>query len=471
MEQIKKDGINESRSQSTPIMISYSLGNLMSEAFFFIFGTYFYFFYEVEVGLSIWLVSLGYTIYAIWNAINDPIIGVFTDRPNRMWKRWGKRFPFVFIGILGWIFTLALLFTPPDVSAASGSIILFIWLIFSACLCDTLFSLGAVNYGALYPDKFRTDGDRRKVAGYGNIFALLGTLVGAIIPPMFITYGDISSYATMSWLVIIILLVAFVFYIPGIRETKWMKERYLERWEVEKAEKISFVDTVRRVFKQKNYVVFMVVYLVSDIASACLMASLNYEIIYVLNESTDALLFIMLIYVLSSIISIPFWVLLSQRIKNNKKVFIISCIANAAFLIPMGFINILWAFLIGAVFLGIGMAGFKVNLTPLSGDALDEALVLNKRHMESSYGGFMVFILRFSLVAQALIFGIVHTLTGFDTTPGATQPPAAVFGIQLHFALIPAVLFIIGIIIFWKYYGLTPEKTKELKEKIKELQQ
>ena len=49
-------------------------------------------------------------------------------------------------------------------------------------------------------------------------------------------------------------------------------------------------------------------------------------------------------------------------------------------------------------------------------------------------------------------------LTGFDQSPGAiSQTPLAVFGIQIHFALIPAILICIGSIVFWKFYKLTPD--------------
>jgi Na+/melibiose symporter-like transporter len=213
----------------------------------------------------------------------------------------------------------------------------------------------------------------------------------------------------------------------------------------------------------------MIVYLVSDIASVCLMASLNYVVVYVLREEADEFMLIMLIYIIGSIASIPIWFKLSQKMNNNKKLFIIACIVNVIFLVPIGFITDLNIFLIMAIFLGIGMTGFKIALIPLFADTLDEALVFNERHIEASYSGFLVFILRFSLFAQALIFGIVHTITGFNPSPNAPQTPLAIFGIQLHFALIPAILFVIGILIFWKSYALTPEKTAELKEKIKEL--
>ncbi len=455
--------------QSTRTIASYSIANMSFEAYFFIIGTYLYYFWEVEVGLAVWLVALGYAIYAIVNAINDPLVGFLIDKPNRLWKKWGKRFPYMLLFTVPWLLCIYLIFSPPNVSAVTDAMLLFGWLVFSTCLCDTFFSVVACSQAALFPDKFRSQQDRRRVSGYLNLFSLLGTVVGALIPPMIIIYGDRSSFASMALVMIAILLVLFALFIPGIREPKWMRENYLEGGEVKQVENIGFIDTAKRVFRQKNYVVLMVIYLMSDIASACLMASLNYVIVYVLGQSADMLMILMLLYIIGSIASIPIWLKLSQRMNNNKKLLAIACIVNLAFLVPIGLISVLGLFLFLAIFLGVGMTGFKVGLVPLAGDALDEAVVVNNRHIEASFTGFRTFILRFSLVAQSVIFATVHTLTGFNPVPDVQQTPLAVFGIQLHFALIPAIFFAIGIIIFWKWYGLTPEKSQELKAKIKEL--
>ena len=51
----------------------------------------------------------------------------------------------------------------------------------------------------------------------------------------------------------------------------------------------------------------------------------------------------------------------------------------------------------------------------------------------------------------------------------STQSPEAVWGIQIHFALIPMILILLGTIIFWKWYDLTPEKAKINQEKVKEM--
>ena len=73
------------------------------------------------------------------------------------------------------------------------------------------------------------------------------------------------------------------------------------------------------------------------------------------------------------------------------------------------------------------------------------------------------------IIIQALTFALIHELTGFDEALGTAQPESAIWGIHFHQALIPAILLIIGALVFWKWYKLTPEKVRENQEKIKEM--
>jgi Na+/melibiose symporter-like transporter len=52
---------------------------------------------------------------------------------------------------------------------------------------------------------------------------------------------------------------------------------------------------------------------------------------------------------------------------------------------------------------------------------------------------------------------------------GDTQTSLAILGIQLHTGIIPAMLMLIGTLIFWKFYDITPHKAEKIKEKLKEL--
>ena len=122
-------------------MGSYGCAKALNEFFNSAFFAFNFFFYEVEIGLSVWYVGLALIIFAVWNAINDPLAGYLTDRPFRFTKKWGRRFPWVMIGGILWVISYILIFTPPSVDPKSGALIIFAWLIFATCLFDTFASI------------------------------------------------------------------------------------------------------------------------------------------------------------------------------------------------------------------------------------------------------------------------------------------------------------------------------------------
>ena len=73
---------------------------LVSESF----GTYLAFFYLERLGLSAALYALARTVYALWDAVNDPLFGHLSDRTKTPWGRrrprgwspwgfWGRPWP------------------------------------------------------------------------------------------------------------------------------------------------------------------------------------------------------------------------------------------------------------------------------------------------------------------------------------------------------------------------------------------
>ena len=106
---------------------------------------------------------------------------------------------------------------------------------------------------------------------------------------------------------------------------------------------------------------------------------------------------------------------------------------------------------------------------PVSADVIDNAVVNTKRREEGVYTGFQQFFGRVGIIIQAFTFAIIHELSGFNPALGIYQSEAAIWGIHLHQALVPAVLILIGALVFWAWYGLTPDKVQQNQEKIKEM--
>jgi Na+/melibiose symporter-like transporter len=109
-------------------------------------------------------------------------------------------------------------------------------------------------------------------------------------------------------------------------------------------------------------------------------------------------------------------------------------------------------------------------LAPVFADVIDESVAKAHKRQEGVYNGFLQFFGRLAILVQAMSFATVHTVTGFkEGQPLAAQLGSAIWGVHVHFALIPAIFMLIATIIFWKFYDLTPDKVKLNQEKIIEL--
>ncbi len=458
-------------SHSKSNIISYGLGDFVMQVFAIAFGAYVFYFYEAEIGLDSWLTALGFIIYGIWNAVNDPLVGFICDRPFFFTKKWGRRFPWIISSMIPSILIYVLLYSPPNVDPVGGQWILFGWLVFSTCLFDTAVSFWGVNFGALYADKFRNLDERRTASGIIMILGYFGIATGSLLPPLLIHYGVKESYVDQAWALVFVALIAAVFIIPGIREDQQTIDRYLKAHEhqKERGEKTSMIEVLKSTFKQKNFIAYISLFLGYNVLRACMLGSLQYGLRYILKLPAIFSTIIMGAYLVSSLLSIPIWAIIIKKINNNRKTIIIGAIMSCIFTFPMTFLADLISWVIVLVLWGIGIAGLFVASRPVFADIIDESVVKTGKRNEGVYSGLNMFILRFSIVFQAIIFALVHDLTGFVGGVD-TQSELAIWGIHLTLGLIPMLFMFLGTLIFWRLYDLTPMKVEKNKMKLKELE-
>ena len=459
MQEHLSDSLEMSKPQSMMTMLSFSIADLHLAFFSFALGQYLLLFYETEVGLGILYVTLGYIVYALWNAVNDPLIGFLTDKPRNYWQKWGKRFPLIIMGSIPFLFSLAFVFSPPSWDPGTQPWFYFIWFILSTCFFDTFFSILQTSHLAQYPELFRLDTDRRKSGGIMMAMALIGTLLGALIPGLFITFYVRESYSQMGWILGIIGFIFFLGLIPGHRESESMRSRYFKD---QKEEQESFISVIRIMFKHKNFGVFLLIFFLDSIIGASLTASISYIVKYDLQKEALIGSIVLLAFFVGALGSMYFWLIYAQRLKNNRKMLIIGVFLNTIFLFPLIFAWDLLSLLVGCFILGIGGGALRIGRNPVMADVVDEAVIKSGKRIEGALMGVYTFFNRLALIAQGLIFAIVHVITGFDPS-ATTQTPLALFGIRIHTAFIPMVLCLLGLIVFIKVYDLTPEKTARIK--------
>jgi len=201
-------------------IFSFSGGNFLTEFVSTVFGGWLFFFYETEIGLDGWLITLGYTIYAVWNAFNSPILGYYTNRNTRLTKRWGRHFPWILISAFPWFIMLFFIYSPPIFNPNNYQWLIFIWFTAFICLFSFFFTIFAVNYTSLFPKKFRSGNERRKASSIIGAISFVAAGFANIFPAFLIQFDKVSSYSYMALFSMIIATCIMILTIPGIRENK-----------------------------------------------------------------------------------------------------------------------------------------------------------------------------------------------------------------------------------------------------------
>lgn len=457
----KKESSNE-KKYSNWTHISFNLVMVMLPATYGMFSVNFFWYYETEVLLPVILVGIANVIFTLWDAFNDPLVGYISDRPNRMTRRYGRRFPFIVMFGIPTMVSLILIFLPPIANAKINPIPIFIWALIWLIIHELSYTEVSLAR-ALYPEKFRSDSERRKNAGIGIFTYNLGMFLGLIVPMLIVVKGDIQSYWMGATILMIPCFIFFLLGIPGVREDKEMIERSF------RAERAPFFKTMKTTLKKKNFLALIFVSISTQAFGACILGSIYYYVAFILMEppGSNADILFMLFWFIAGLISVPLWMILSNKL-GHKKIQLLAIITTIISSIPFIFINTLIGALIAVFILGfVGGAGTFVRY-PIFSDMIDEASVLDGKRQEGTYQGVLAFCDRFGILLQPIIFTIIHIITKFDPE-AKSQTFLAQQGIIAAMTWIPAIVVLVAGLVFWKVYDLTPEKTLGIKAKLKEL--
>ncbi len=434
-----------------------------------------FFFYHTVVGLDpVWILTV-VAINTIWAGLNDPLIGWITDRNFKWTQKWGRRFPWIAIGIIPQSLALIMIFSPPGTVADLGPLPVMIWLLLSLFVFDLFITLVDIHVAILRADKFRTEEERRKYAGHWGFFDMIAQVLGMMIPPLLLFFGDtIISYTVMAAIIAVIAIIfGVLFILKGAREDKIIIDRYYSR----EYERINVFKGVLLVIKQKSFMALYGSYVLWLSASTIAIGMVAYLITFLLPGS-DMIIFFAL-FLLGSLISIPLWLRLLKRFNNHKKLYIMGSLILVICYAALTFFQTDIDLMIIMFFVGfVNGCVWTIGIPVLYSNVQDDFVVRQGKNQKGILvGTWAVISLITAFIDEALIT-LVFSITGFDagipdyatliTTPGI-DVGAVLLGIRLLLGVIPALVILLGTLIFWKLYNLTQEKVLENKAKLLEL--
>jgi len=471
---------------SLGVRMSYGTRELFGQWVSSAFGFTVFFFYEVVIGLPVIMAMTVFILFSIWNAFNDPIMGYIMERVHMPWekKRGVRRFPWMVIGAILWLGSYLLIYLVPSGWYGSPAIVaanqwlIFAWYLGTLCLYDFLLAIWDINVLSLFPDKFRGLNERRSAQGFGTTFGIIGLVLSALIPPMFITTGVAPTYITASLVTVGGGVIFFILAIPGIKESQHVLDYYKERKERGLDTRVeSFFKSAKTALSNKLFVVKALFFFGYQVSAVMLQTSAFYIVTFLLDADAWMISLLLGAMLLGSLISVPIWTIFSKRVNNNRKLGLIAGTILFITFIPLIFADGLIAWMIFLMFFGVGVGGHWFIDVPLLADVLDDIAVKTKKRQQSIYYGYQAFFARFGGAFIAITISITHLMTGFvegattlaELTLLSPSIDLALFGIRIHSAIVPAIFALVLLIIFWKFYDLTPEKVNQNKEKLKEL--
>ena len=154
--------------------IAYGFGDMASSMFWKIFGMYLLFFYTKVFGISPAAAGTMFLLTRIWDAVNDPIMGLISDRTH---SRWGKYRPYLLWGAIPFALIGIMTFFTPD--WGSNAKLAYAYVTYTFMMM--VYTLVNVPYASLLGVMSPDPKDRNTLSSYRMFFAYVGSFITFMI--------------------------------------------------------------------------------------------------------------------------------------------------------------------------------------------------------------------------------------------------------------------------------------------------
>ncbi|MFW9848354.1 MAG: MFS transporter [Candidatus Thorarchaeota archaeon] len=414
---------------SVNLLVSIALGSAIT------------FYYNIKLGLSEEWVSLAWLIFAVWNAINDPLFGILQERID---TDMGRRIPVLRYGAPFYTITFIMCWFP---FLGNTQIALFWNLLLVLFLFDTMFTMVGLVQTALPAEMCITQEARSNLALYNVILGTFGGLFASVLTLILLTETVTTTLNPLFQPAMILLGIIAGTILFGA--SYFLTENEYARTE----ETLNFKDSMVETLKNREFLAFEGMTFFREMAFTIVTGSMIYLIQYVM-VLTGVLASIPLLAVF--VVMIVFSLLADKMVKTRglKQVYINGLIATSIGLVFLFFSgSIFFAALFSLVIVGVGLAPVLMIWSPLLADVMDYDEILTGKRRETTYAGMNALITKPAISIANAAFLLIISGFGFDNAE-SVQPASALLGIEIAYALFPAILLLICAFIFWKWYAL-----------------
>jgi glycoside/pentoside/hexuronide:cation symporter, GPH family len=419
------------------------------------FGALLPIFYQDYMGLSAGWIALASTIYAIWNAINDPLFGYISD--STRFKN-GRRIPYMRFTAPFLALTFALVwFAPPKASQET----LFFWMLIAMILYDTCYTIIGLAYGALLPEVTESESERNGMQISSSLFGLLGMILGFVIPDLFRPKAGTSpSFLPLQISMVVIGILGAIFIIITTLKVKERPEFHLVD------QPLPILQAMKYTFTSKAFIILVLSNFMNILMQSLVLGTLFYLADYVLKLNT---MLILVCVFIPLIIGVPVTTLIRGRLGVVRAQQLLLVIAGIGLVLVAVVPNEL--VLVCLVLAGFGLSGPQTLTNVLFAQVADEDELRSGVRREGAFFGINALVTKPAQSLSLILIGLLPTITGFVTRdanhglPFLNQPASAIFGIKALIGLIPGVALLIGAVLL-HFYPLQGKNLMRMQERL-----
>jgi GPH family glycoside/pentoside/hexuronide:cation symporter len=438
--------------------VLYSFGGFTDVIFLQFFTFLIFTFYFTVVELHTGLISLGFIIWSIWNAFNDPMLGAVSDRSN---LKMGRRKPFIIIGLIPLLVVNVLLWTAPR----DPKPVAFIYFLIIIIVWEFFYTMYSLNQTSLFPEMFRDLDERSKANTSIQFFQVISLLIAFLLPGFIIEeFDNPDSYGQYAVAAIVISIICAV---GGFIFIKFgLKERVEFSKDHERAP--SFIQSLRYTFSHKSFKLYAFGNFAIWYAFNMIPVIMPLYGLVCLGESDAFIISLMLGvgFIAAAIFIFP-WRLIVKKL-GAKGSYILAMVVFIITLMPLMFIT---GVLLGFIFffiLGFGLAGVLIVRDITIAAIIDEDELNTGVRREGNFYGINGFVVKFSNVIVFLSIALVFIGSDWAIFDVTTITAATDFGLRSLMVIFPIVLLIIGIIAM-RFFPIDKEKYDQLTEEVRKL--
>jgi GPH family glycoside/pentoside/hexuronide:cation symporter len=372
------------------------------------------------VGLEPRLASFGALIGIVWDAVNDPIIGILSDRLH---TRWGRRRPFLLWFAIPFGLSFVILWSAPNWESQTA---LLIYVTLSFMLADTLQTLVGVPFVSLTPELTSDYDERTTLTSFRSFFQLAGALTVVVTAPAIVDRVLASGGSQQQGFMLVGAIFGGLGAIPLLLIGLFVRERSTP----EQIESIPFRETLRAAWQNIPFryavgihmlnwsavdmiVVAFPYFLLYWVARGNLLASVH---IFGFDLAYESAFFGILMSV--CILFIPFWLWLA-RWRNKREAYMLGMsfwvtVQLMIFTIQPGSTTFLLTI---AALAGIGVSAAYTLPDSIFADVIEWDELRTRRRQEGIFYGIRTLIRK---LTGALVIFITLQLLGWS---GYASPP------------------------------------------------